>query len=272
MSIDISRLRRVTSTDPPRTLIYGPPGMGKTTLAAEWPSPIFLQAEDGTPAGLELTSFGRLESYDDIIAAIGALYESAHDGKTVVLDSLDRVEPLVWQKACDTRGWETIEAPGYGKGYVECDTLWRELIAGMNALRYERDMAVVYVAHSAIVTVDDPMTQSYSRFDIKLHKRAMGIFQDEVDAILFLNQDIVIKTDSKSKTQRTRADGGGHRWIYTAPRPAFVAKNRYGIPDRLEFKKGTGYLSLSPHFPGGKQNGQNSQSGKQNGKPSKTGA
>jgi hypothetical protein len=256
MSIDISKLRRVTSTDPPRTLIYGPPGMGKTTLASEWPSPIFLQAEDGTPADLELMSFGRLESYDDLISAVGALYESPHEGKTVVLDSLDRVEPLIWSKTCEVRGWENIETPGYGKGYVEADTHWRELIGGMNALRYQRGMNVVYVAHSAILNVDDPMTQSYSRFDIKLHKRATGIFQDEVDCILFLTQDVVIKTDTKTRTARTRADGGGHRWIYSSPRPAFVAKNRYGIPDRVEFKKGSGYTSLSAHFPGGKQNGK----------------
>jgi hypothetical protein len=203
--------------------------------------------------------------YDDVIGAIGALYEHQHDGKTVVLDSLDRVEPLVWQKTCEVRGWESIETPGYGKGYVEADVHWRELIGGMNALRYERSMNIVYVAHSTIATVDDPMTQSYSRFDIKLHKRATGLFQDEVDAILFLNQDVVIKTDAKAKTARTRADGGGHRWIYSSPRPSFVAKNRYGIPDRVEFKKGAGYASLLGYFPGGKQNGKN-------GKQSKAGA
>ena len=139
--------------------------------------------------------------------------------------------------------------PATARGYVEADNLWHQLIEGMNALRYERGMNVVYIAHSAIVPVDDPMTQSYSRFDIKLHKRALGIFQDEVDAILFLNQDIVVKTDAKSKNARTRADGGGHRWIYCAPRPAFVAKNRYNIPDRVEFKKGAGYRVLAPHFP-----------------------
>jgi hypothetical protein len=263
MSIDISKLRRITSTDPPRALIYGPPGMGKTTLASEWPSPIFLQVEDGAPAGLELLSFGRLESYDDVISAIGALYEHQHDGKTVVLDSLDRIEPLVWQKTCEARGWENIETPGYGKGYVEADTHWRELIGGMNALRYERGMNIVYVAHSTIATVDDPMTQSYSRFDIKLHRRATGLFQDEVDAILFLNQDVVIKTDNKARTARTRADGGGHRWIYSSPRPSFVAKNRYGIPDRIEFKKGAGYANLLAYFPGAKQNGKQNSNHKQ---------
>lgn len=250
MAISISNLRRIRAIDPPRCLIYGPPGLGKTTLASEWPDPVFLQVEDGTPGDLELASFGRLTSFDDIMDAIGSLYTEDHEQKTVVLDSLDKLEPLVWAKVCADNSWQTIETPGYGKGYVSADAYWRDLIEGMNALRRDKGMGVVYIAHSSIETVNDPMTQAYSRFDIRLHKRAVGIFQDEVDAILFLNQDVSIKSDDpKAKGARVRADGGGNRWLYAAPRPAFVAKNRYGIPDKLMYERGKGYAALAPHFP-----------------------
>ena len=114
-------------------------------------------------------------------------------------------------------------------------------------------MGVIYIAHSTIETVNDPTTASYSQFNIRLHKRAVGMMQDEADAVIFLNQDVaLLQNDPKAKAgpgTRLRAAGGGNRWMHCTPRPAYIAKNRYGMPDKLQYEKGKGYEVLAPYFP-----------------------
>ena len=251
MAISLASLQRVSAHLPPRLLIYGQPGIGKTSLAAEFPSPVFLQVEDGTPADTEIVSFGHLGSYADVIEALEALYTEEHEFKTVVLDSLDKLEPLVWAYVCEENKWKDIETPGYGKGYVAADAVWRDLIGACNALRRDRGMMVLLIAHSTVERFDDPTTSSYSRYDIRLHKRALGMIQDEMDAILFLNQDVSIKEEDAGFNKKTsKGKGGGNRVIYCELRPSFVAKNRFGLPDKLPYRRGEGWSALAPFMPG----------------------
>ena len=249
MAITLSSLRKVRADQPPRLLIYGPEKMGKTTLASEFPNPVFLQTEKGESGALELNSFGHLTSYEQVIEAIGALAAEDNDFQTVVLDSVSALQKLIWDKVCRDSNVKTIELAGggYGKGYLEADNLWLEVLDGLNFLRNERAMAIVLIGHAVISRFDDPETQSYSRYDIDLHKRAEGLLKREVDAILLVKKDVTIKTEGKG--DRVRADGGDTRWIYTEGKPAFTAGNRYDMPARIIYQRGAGFTALSQYFP-----------------------
>jgi hypothetical protein len=138
--ISIASIHQATTSLPPRLVVHGLPGAGKTTLAARFPRPVFLQTEDGTPAGLKLATFGLLQSYADVHGALIALGSEPHDFHTLVLDSLDKLEGLVWIDVCNSNKWASIEAPGYGRGYVIADKWWRDFLAALDWLRRERGM------------------------------------------------------------------------------------------------------------------------------------
>jgi hypothetical protein len=257
MSISLKDLRKVRATLPPRILIYGEPGVGKTSLSASFPSPVFLQIEDGTPADVELVSFGKLDTFAQVMDALASLYQEPHDFKTLVLDSISELQRLVFAETCnrgDDKGNKknNIEDFGYGKGYVYAQRIWQEILDGVNALRRDLGMTVILIAHSTIERFDDPENTSYNRWAIDLNGKSLGMIERDMDAIFLVKRGVTVKKEDQGfKKERAVADGGSTVFIHTEGRAAFDAKNRYNLPPKIKFDKGQGYEALAPYLPGG---------------------
>lgn len=233
MAISLSSLKRGAEAPPPRILIHGVAGVGKTTFATSAEKSVVVRTEDGLGT-IDVPHFPLANTFEEVMEAIYALYAEPHDFRTVVVDSVDWLEPLVWKRACLDNGWGSIEEPGYGKGYLAALTLWRQYLDGLNALRDERGMTVIQIAHTDIKRFDSPEHEPYDRYVIKLNARAAALLQEHSDVVLFANYRIsTVKSDVGFKKTVTRALGSGERVLYTAERPAFLAKNRYGLPDTL---------------------------------------
>lgn len=235
MAFDLSTVQRSTQL-PPRIVLYGVPGIGKTTLAAAMPAPIFLPVEDGL-GQLEVDTFPRPDTFGDCIDAISALIEQDHNFKTLVVDSLDKLEPLLWDHVIETvphekgNKVERIEQYGYGKGYTHALNEWRSLLRGFDVLRETKGMTIVLIAHSAVVKFDTPDSDPYDRYQLRLHKSADACVSDWCDALLFANYKVAVV--DKAGSDRKRAVGKGERLLYTQERPSFRAKNRYSMPESL---------------------------------------
>jgi hypothetical protein len=234
VAIDLSAIKKTSGLKPPSMIVFGSAGVGKTTFAAAAPNPVFLQTEAGEGA-LELSAFPLIKTYDELIEAITALIEHEHDYGTLVLDSLDHLEPLIWKKVCQVEGKKSIEEFGYGKGYVFALDYWREFLAAINSLRHHKNMSLILLAHTHIRAYNSPDTESYDRYEIKLHAKASGLIQESVDSVLFAKHKIITKKEDKGFNQtRVRGISTGERVLCTTETPGYIAKNRYGLPDQID--------------------------------------
>ena len=162
---------------PRRVLLYGTHGIGKSTFGAQADRAIFIQTEDGL-GEIDCARLPLATSYRDVMSAIRELYEEAHDFATVVIDSVDWLERLIWADVCRERQVDSIEDIGYAKGYTFALTQWRELLTGLDALRVDRNMTVVLLAHARIERFENPETDTYDRYVPRLHKLASQIVQE----------------------------------------------------------------------------------------------
>lgn len=232
MAISLASIQR-NQPKAPRILIHGMPGVGKTTFACAAPDPIVLQTEDGLGA-IDVPCFPLATDFAQVMEALGALYQEDHAYRSLVIDSLDWLEPIVWRAVCAEHNWKSIEDAGYGKGYVEALTYWRRFFQAITALRDDRGMTIVMIAHSETKRIEDPTLPAYDRTDIKMHKRASALAEEYCDVIGLARMQVnTVSEDKGFNAKRTRATTTGARELLTVGQPGFLAKNRYGLPPVL---------------------------------------
>lgn len=245
MAISLSSISRTSrASAPPRIVIHAQQGVGKSTFAAGAYKPIFLPFEDGL-TGIVTDAFPLITSYEDAVAALDSLVNEQHDFGTAVLDSLDWLEPLVWSRVARDAGKDSIEAIPYGKGYTEALTYWRQILDRLNALR-DRGMAVILIAHTEVKRFDAPDTDAYDRYQIKLHRSASALVVEWADVVGFAQMETVVRKDQQGFQTRNRGVSTGRRVLRVNETAAYLAKNRYSLPDPLPLDWGALIAALSP--------------------------
>jgi hypothetical protein len=235
----LEQVQRGRISKPPRIMCYGQEGIGKSTFGSQAPKPIFIQTEDGLDE-INCDKFPMATKYDDVTEALADLRREKHTYETVVVDSMDWLENLIWDKLCDQHSVTSIEKVdgGYARGYTHALKYWREIINHLNVLRNQRGMVIVLIAHSKVERFEDPESSSYDRYSPRLHKHAAALVSEWVDAVLFATRKIRTQTeDAGFNRKRTIAHvlgkDGNERILRCVGGPSCVAKNRYAITEVL---------------------------------------
>lgn len=219
---------------PQKVVIYGPEGIGKSTFAAQFPKPLFIDTE-GSTSHLEVDRLPRPTSWQMLKQYIKDLKGDTMGYHTLVIDTADWAERLCEEAICQSNGKVGIEDFGYGKGYTYVKEEFGRLLDSLSDL-IDASMNVVLTAHSIIRKFELPEeTGSYDRYELKLGQKAgnqcAALAKEWADMVLFVNyKEIVITTkDNKKKVS------GGKRVMYTAHNPCWDAKNRHGLAEELPF-------------------------------------
>lgn len=227
-----------------KTLIYGPEGIGKSTLAAMWPNPIFIDLEGGTNQ-LPIVRLESPSSWSMLRAELTAIKNREIPCSTVVIDTMDAAERMCAEYIMARDGKKSIEEWGYGKGY----TILQEEFGRL--LDYLTDTAasginVVVLGHSTMRKFERPdESGAYDRFELKLTKQVSPMVKEWADMVLFCDYKTYVETNKSGKAKAT----GGARVIHTTHAPTWDAKNRFGLPDELPLKLGEMPVQLGEVIP-----------------------
>jgi len=238
-----SYIKRVSSgriTRPQKVVIYGSEGIGKSTLASQFPSPVFLDTEGGSHH-LDIARLPMPNSWEDVTSAIGALASETHAFRTLVIDTADWLEKLLIEHICQRNNKTSVEDFGYGKGYTLLAEEFTKFLASLDPL-LARGMHVLLLAHCRIVKFEQPdAAGAYDRYELKLTKQVAPLLKEWCDMLLFGNYFTRV---AENESGKKRGVGGRERVFYTTHTAAWDAKNRHGFEEKLPF----GFASIASAF------------------------
>lgn len=223
----------ITSGKIPRAqkvVVYGVEGIGKSTFASQFPNPLFIDTEDST-LHMDVNRFDKPTSWTMLLQQIEYVKVNK-PCQTLIIDTIDWAEDICKKHLMDRNGWSAIDAEGYGKKYV---ALAKEIGNLLNKLSdvCDQGINIVITAHAMLRKKEEPDEMgAYDRYELKLEKKTAPLVKEWADAVLFANYKTTIITDSKTDSKKAM---GGQRMMFTNHRPAWDAKNRWGLADELPF-------------------------------------
>lgn len=271
--MDLSALTKPQQKAPQITIV-GTPGVGKSTLGALFPKPIFIQAEDGSsvfdtwaeedkpvvfPALRRADKSKSISTKDAILEQLRALAVEDHDFKTLVIDSVTSLHNLFEHEVCDADGVSNIgeACGGYGKGYLAIKEMHAEVKSACDYLRNKKGMTIIFLAHCGVQKMKNrPDADEYSVYSLDMDKNSIPVYVNLVDAVLYLRQDEFVKgvaTDKKGfVTKLGKIVQTGDRILVCSGdgKVGYVnAKNRYDLDAEIPVPVGENpLLNAIPYF------------------------
>lgn len=221
---------------PVKVVLYGPEGIGKSTFAARFPDPVFIDTEGGTKR-LDVRRLPRPTSWAILLDEVAEAARGGVPCTTLVLDTADWAETLCIRSICAKAKVDGLEGFGYGKGYVYVKEEFGRLLDQLEEV-VATGRNVVVLAHATIAKFEQPdAVGNYDRWQMKTTKQVAPLLREWCDMLLFANYKTVVEKSGSGPNAKNKASGG-RRVMYTTHHACWDAKNRFGLADELPLDYG----------------------------------
>lgn len=226
-----------------KVILYGPEGIGKTTLAAQFPDPLFVDTEGGSLHCDVARVDPAPASWQELLQAVRDV-RAERPCSTLVIDTADWAESMCAAHVCAKHRQDGIEGFGYGKGYTYLAEEFAKLLDALSDVA-EAGVNVVITAHAAMRKFEQPDEAApYDRWELKLQRKTAPMLKEWADAVLFLNWKTTVETVGEGKSARGKARNA-RRTMFCQHHACWDAKNRWGLPEEVPMD----YASIAAHVP-----------------------
>ena len=215
---------------PYRLLIYGSPGVGKSTLANTAKKPIFLDVEDGI-SQIDTHKTNQIKSIKDLSDAITWLINNTGEYSTVVIDTIDAFDAVIANELCTNNSKQSLSDFSYGQGYDLLNQKWRKIINGLDML-IAKGYNIILLAHHQIKRFEDPTSEGWDKILLRMHAKPAASLMGWVDSMWYYDFEKVFSSAKSGEKKKVLATGS--RILHTRNKAAFDGKCRYGTPEKIE--------------------------------------
>lgn len=236
-------IQREATPKKPSFLFYSQPGLGKTSLAANFPNVAFIigDKEEGVNTlkqakqiDSDVPVWPAFSKWDDMMTLLDELINNTHPYKYLAFDTLGEFERMLHEHVCQKEykgDWGNKGFSNFQIGYKTAIPYFLEFLSKLDELRY-KDVGIIFLAHAVVKTHRDPQREDYGRISMALHDRTTEEVKKWCDMIGYMEYKVFLNEDEGGK-----AKGGSSRHIVVNWDAAFEAKNRYGITKPINMGK-----------------------------------
>jgi hypothetical protein len=233
--IDLKNVKPKVIYVPPKIILYGRNGIGKSSFALKAPNPVFLDLDENLyelPCISNKTIGVPVKTYEDAMAFLGILFNQEHDFQTLVIDSLSSLEKLIIEKVLKDSNKSSLASFEYGKGYQKMIPLWEEFLQKLKNLWKHKKLIIILLGHFKEKREENLTGISYMQYQINLYEKASDILRNWCSAILFADEEISFKDEKVEFRTLSKVDNST-RVLRTDGGTTFLAKNTYHLPSKI---------------------------------------